>query len=96
MLERGELKRRIYAIRSIAAWEILAKTGVRAAFSSDMLRIGGVKGFAGGSLGSSTARFFQPYSDAPQARGLLAGQMLPEGIMLQRAGPRASGGLKTD
>ncbi len=84
MLERGELKTRIYAIRAIAAWEVLAKTGVRAAFGSDMLRIGGVKGFADGSLGSSTALFFQPYSDAPQTRGLLAGQMLPEGIMLQR------------
>ena len=30
MLERGELKTRIYAIRSIVSWEALAKTGVRA------------------------------------------------------------------
>src|ERR1035438_918005 len=32
MLERGELKTRIYAIRSIVSWEVLAKVGVRAAF----------------------------------------------------------------
>jgi len=84
MLDRGELKNRIYAIRSIVSWEVLAKTGVRAAFGSDMLRIGGLKGFADGSLGSSTALFFEPYSDTPNTRGLLFDQMLPEGIMLKR------------
>jgi predicted amidohydrolase YtcJ len=84
MLEQGELKTRIYAIRSIVSWEVLAKTGVRAAFGSDLLRIGGLKGFADGSLGSSTALFFQPYSDTPNTRGLLFDQMLPEGIMLKR------------
>jgi predicted amidohydrolase YtcJ len=84
MLEHGELRTRIYAIRSIVSWETLAKTGVRAAFGSDRLRIGGLKGFADGSLGSSTAFFFQPYNDTPNTRGLLFDQMLPEGIMLQR------------
>src|SRR4051812_45672873 len=84
MLERGELKTRIYAIRSIVSWEVLEKTGVRAAFGSDMLRIGGLKGFADGSLGSTTALFFEPYNDAPNTKGLLFDQMLPEGIMLKR------------
>jgi len=84
MLEHGELKNRIYAIRSIVSWEVLAKTGVRAAFGSDMLRIGGLKGFADGSLGSTTALFFEPYNDSPNTRGLLFDQMLPEGIMLKR------------
>jgi predicted amidohydrolase YtcJ len=84
MLERGELKTRMYAIRSIVSWEVLAKTGVRAAFGSDRLRIGGLKGFADGSLGSSTAFFFEPYSDTPDTRGLLFDQMLPEGTMLKR------------
>ncbi len=84
MLERGELKTRIYAVRSIVSWEVLAKTGVRAAFGSDMLRIGGLKGFSDGSLGSTTALFFEPYNDAPGTRGLLFDQMLPEGVMLER------------
>jgi predicted amidohydrolase YtcJ len=84
MLERGELKTRIYAMRSIVSWEAMAKVGVRAAFGSDRLRIGGLKGFADGSLGSSTALFFQPYNDTPDTRGLLYDQMLPEGIMLKR------------
>lgn len=84
MLERGELKTRIYAIRSIVSWEVLAKTGVGAAFGSDRLRIGGLKGFADGSLGSSTAFFFEPYKDTPDTRGLRFDQMLPEGAMLKR------------
>lgn len=84
MLERGELKTRIYAVRSILSWEALARTGVRSAFGSDMLRIGGLKGFSDGSLGSTTALFFEPYSDAPNTRGLLFDQMLPEGVMLKR------------
>jgi predicted amidohydrolase YtcJ len=94
MLERGELKTRIYAIRSIVSWEPMAKTGVRAAFGSDRLRIGGLKGFADGSLGSSTALFFQPYNDAPDTRGLLFDQMLPEGIMLKRVEGTDKAGLQ--
>lgn len=84
MLEHGELKTRIYAMRSILSWEVLGKTGVRGAFGSDWLRIGGLKGFADGSLGSTTARFFEPFSDAPNTRGLFVDQMLPEGIMFKR------------
>ena len=84
LLERGELKTRIYGMRSIVSWEVLGKTGVRGAFGNDWLRIGGLKGFADGSLGSTTALFFEPYNDAPDTRGLLFDQMLPEGIMLQR------------
>ena len=94
MLERGELKNRIYAIRSIVSWEVLQKTGLRAAFGSDMLRIGGLKGFADGSLGSTTAFFFEPYNDAPNTRGLLFDQMLPEGIMLKRVEGADRAGLQ--
>ena len=94
MLERGELKTRIYAIRSIVSWEPMAKTGVRAAFGSDMLRIGGLKGFADGSLGSSTALFFEPYNDTPNTRGLLFDQMLPEGVMLKRVEGADKAGLQ--
>jgi predicted amidohydrolase YtcJ len=94
LLERGELRTRIYAMFSIVRWEVLGKTGVRGAFGSDMLRIGGLKGFADGSLGSSTALFFEPYSDTPNTRGLLFDQMLPEGIMLQRIEAADTNGLQ--
>ncbi len=94
MLEHGELKTRIYAIRSIVSWEVLGKTGVRAPFGNDWLRLGGLKGFADGSLGSTTALFFEPYADAPNTRGLLFDQMLPEGIMLQRVEAADKRGLQ--
>jgi predicted amidohydrolase YtcJ len=94
MLARGELKTRIYAVRSIVSWEALAKVGVRAAFGNDWLRVGGLKGFADGSLGSSTAFFFEPYNDAPKTAGLLFDQMLPEGAMLKRVLPADQAGLQ--
>jgi len=93
MLEHGELKTRIYGIRSIVSWEVLGQTGVRGAFGNDWLRIGGLKGFADGSLGSSTALFFEPYNDIPNTRGLLFDQMLPEGIMLRRVEAADKAGL---
>ncbi len=82
--DAGELKTRIYGMRSIMSWEVLSKTGVRAAFGNAWVRFGGLKGFSDGSLGSTTALFFEPYADAPDTRGLLFDQMLPEGIMLER------------
>ena len=94
MLEHGELKTRIYGIRSIVSWEALGKVGVRAAFGNEWLRIGGLKGFADGSLGSTTALFFEPYADAPGTRGLLFDQMLPEGAMLQRVAAADQRGLQ--
>jgi predicted amidohydrolase YtcJ len=37
-----------------------------------------------GSLGSATAFFFEPYTDAPTTSGVLSGQMFPEGVMESR------------
>ncbi|MDQ3134493.1 MAG: amidohydrolase [Acidobacteriota bacterium] len=91
---RGELKTRIYAVSPLAAWQRLAATGVRAAFGGEMLRIGGLKGFADGSLGSTTALFFEPYTDAPANRGLPSDEMFPEGAMLKRVQDADRAGLQ--
>ncbi|MCA1561669.1 MAG: amidohydrolase family protein [Acidobacteria bacterium] len=40
-------------------------------FGDDWLRVGGVKLFADGSMGSGTAAFFAPYNDEPGTSGLL-------------------------
>jgi predicted amidohydrolase YtcJ len=53
-----------------------------------------LKGFADGSLGSTTALFFEPYSDAPKTRGLLFDQMLPEGVMDKRVQGADKAGLQ--
>ncbi|MBA3442689.1 MAG: amidohydrolase [Pyrinomonadaceae bacterium] len=94
LLERGELKTRIYAVSPLSQWERLARTGVRAAFGSDMLRIGGLKGFADGSLGSTTALLFEPYRDAPGTSGLPGDEMFPEGQMLKRIREADQSGLQ--
>src|SRR3989441_6721641 len=84
LLDRGELKTRIYAVSPLPAWERLSRAGVRAHFGSAMLRIGGLKGFADGSLCSTTALFLEHYRDAPDSRGIPSDEMFPEGAMLKR------------
>lgn len=77
LLQSGELTSRVYVAASIADWKKEADLGIRHAFGSSFLRIGGLKGFADGSLGSRTAYFFQPYSDDPTNFGLLNQEMQP-------------------
>lgn len=94
LLDRGELKTRIYAVSPLPDWQRLARVGIRARFGSDMLRIGGLKGFADGSLGSTTAFFFEAYNDAPNTRGLAGDEMFPEGAMLERVRAADHAGLQ--
>ena len=84
MLDRGELKIRIYAAPLITGVDDQAKIGIRHAFGGPFLRIGAVKAFADGSLGSRTAYFFEPYLDEPNARGLLSDEMHPISLMRDR------------
>jgi predicted amidohydrolase YtcJ len=82
---RGELTLRIYCITPIQQWEAPARTGVLAGFGNQWIHLGALKGFADGSLGSTTALFFAPYNDAPETSGLLAAMMFPEGNLLRMA-----------
>jgi predicted amidohydrolase YtcJ len=77
LLQSGELSARVYVAPAVSDWEEQAKVGIRHAFGSPSLRIGATKGFADGSLGSSTAYFFDPYTDDPNNSGLLGEQMQP-------------------
>jgi len=92
--ERGELTARIYAAPLETHWQDQAKLGIRHSFGSDLLRIGAVKGFADGSLGSTTAYFFEPYVDAPNTRGLLSDEMQPISGMRQRLTGADKAGLQ--
>src|SRR5690349_22525422 len=94
LLDHGELKTRIYAVSPLPAWERVARTGVRAHFGSEMLRVGGLKGFADGSLGSTTALFYEPYRDDPSTSGIATDEMLPEGAMLERVREADRAGLQ--
>ncbi|HEX5081770.1 MAG TPA: amidohydrolase [Blastocatellia bacterium] len=83
LLANGELTARVYGVQPLSDWGRLARVGVRAGFGNDKLKIGGLKGFADGSLGSTTALFFEPYLDAPKTSGLPSDEMFPEGRMLE-------------
>jgi len=82
--QRGELTVRVYARTPIPEWERQRELIAREGVGDEWLRLGGFKGFVDGSLGSTTALFFEPYTDAPQTSGLLHSQMFPDGIMKQR------------
>ena len=84
MAHRGELTARIYAAPMETGWYDQAKLGIHRSFGSPWLRLGAVKGYADGSLGSTTAYFFQPYADAPETRGLLSDEMQDVGKMRTR------------
>ena len=75
LAESGDLTARIYAAPMETDWADQAKIGIRRAFGSPHLRLGALKGYADGSLGSTTAYFFEPYTDAPNVRGLLSDEM---------------------
>ncbi len=85
LLDRGELTARIYAAPFITQGaEDQAKIGIRHAFGGPWLRIGAVKAYADGSLGSRTAYFFEPFDDQPNNRGLLSEEMHPVSLMRDR------------
>ena len=84
LLQRGELTTRIYAAPSIASVGDLAKLGIRRAFGGPFLRIGALKAFADGSLGSGTAYFYEPFLNQGNNRGLLSDEMHPISLMRDR------------
>ena len=84
LLSKGELTVRVHSAAPIATVLDQAKVGFPHAFGSAWLRVGALKGYADGSLGSSTAYFFEPYLDAPGTVGLLADGMHPLSKMKER------------
>jgi predicted amidohydrolase YtcJ len=67
----GRLKMRIYSVVPLSTWERLRDFSAENGRGDDMLWWGGLKGFVDGSLGSTTAWFYDPYSDDPSTSGLL-------------------------
>lgn len=71
------MQTRIYGVVPLADWERLNDVVGRKEHGGvdgrgdEWLRVGGLKGFVDGSLGSHTAAFHEPFDDAPKDRGLL-------------------------
>jgi hypothetical protein len=76
---RGELTARVRLYTPITA--LAERRALAASLDPNdlLLRLAGVKGFADGSLGSSTALFFEPYDDAPANSGLALADLSPGG-----------------
>lgn len=94
LLERGEVTARIYAAPLITGVDDQVRIGVRHAFGGPYLRIGALKAYADGSLGSSTAYFFEPFSNQPDNRGLLSDEMHPVSLMQDRMLKADAAGLQ--
>lgn len=94
LLERGELTTRIYAAPLINQVDDQVKIGIRHAFGGPYLRIGALKAYADGSLGSRTAYFFEPFIDQPNNHGLLSDEMQPLSLMRDRMMKADAAGLQ--
>jgi predicted amidohydrolase YtcJ len=66
----GQLTLRVDLRWPLASWQELARLGVEANYGNDFVRIGGLKGFMDGSLGSSTAKMFEPFVNEPGSTGV--------------------------
>ena len=69
--DRGDLRTRIYAAVPIGTWQRLRDVVAEEGRGDDWLRIGALKGFVDGSLGSHTAAMLEPFDDTPKDLGLL-------------------------
>lgn len=68
---RGRLLLRVYSVVPLSEWRRLAELVQREGRGDSRLFWGGVKAFVDGSLGSSTAWFYDPYADDSANRGLV-------------------------
>ena len=72
----GRLTVRIYESMPVRDWKTLADLGVVAPFGGPHLRIGNLKAFADGSIGSATAWMDEPLANNPAKSGLASPDLL--------------------
>jgi len=70
LMKNGQLTSRIYSIWPIDRYEDIVRAGVTVTTEDISIKRGGLKGYADGSLGASTAWFFGPYVSDPTNFGL--------------------------
>lgn len=83
------LRTRIYTAVPLASWERLRDTVAARGRGDEWLRIGALKGFVDGSLGSHTAAMLEPFTDTPRDTGLFVTP--PETIYRWAKGADAAG-----
>lgn len=64
-VERDKLTARVNFRYGIEFWEQMKSLGIKRGWGSSMIRLGAVKGHIDGIMGTSGARFYEPYSSDP-------------------------------
>lgn len=88
--QQQRLTTRIYAGMMLENWKELSEKIKQEGRGNRWLRIGALKQFVDGSLGSHTAAFFKPYDDAPRDSGFF---VTPEEVLYQHIKSADSAGL---
>jgi predicted amidohydrolase YtcJ len=88
--EAGELGLRVVKNIPVPRLAAALEVGLRSGFGDAWLRIGGVKIFADGALGSRTAAMIAPYEGEPDNRGIV---VTDKEEMLEKALAASRGGL---
>jgi predicted amidohydrolase YtcJ len=70
MAHAGNATLRVRLYFPLGAWNSLAQIGVEIGFGDVWVSIGSLKDFIDGSLGSSTAKMFEPYENEPGSTGI--------------------------
>jgi predicted amidohydrolase YtcJ len=78
LARNGQLTCRVDLRWPLGDYQELARLGTEVDFGNDYVRIGGLKGFIDGSLGSSTAKMFEPFVNEPNSTGVY---VTPPGTM---------------
>ena len=66
---KGELTVRVHFRPGLDRWKEMSEKGIKVGSGDEWIRLGALKGHIDGIMGTSTARFFQPYSNDPNNRG---------------------------
>lgn len=87
----GQQTLRVSFYPPLGQWRWVADTLAARGPGDEWIRLAGVKGFVDGSLGSTTALFFDPYLDEPTSHGLA---VTPEADLRAQIGAADSAGLQ--
>lgn len=87
--DAGRLKTRIYAFVPLDTWARLRDTVAARGRGDAWLKLGGLKGFVDGSLGSHTAAMKAPFTDAPGDSGFFVNT--PEDLYAWVSGADSAG-----
>ncbi|MGQ0761551.1 MAG: amidohydrolase [Acidobacteriota bacterium] len=66
---KGELTARVHFRPGLDRWKEMSEKGIKVGSGDEWIRLGALKGHIDGIMGTSSARFFQPYSNNPNNRG---------------------------